>query len=79
MKKEKDKICNICHLTIDENKEFAKLTHYKNKDKVWTEGFYHIQCYSKRLCQDEDNKKLQAIAMDTLLKTRQKLGIGERC
>ena len=75
--KHKDKICGICKLGIDESKEFAKLTHFKKEGIILTEGYYHISCYRERTLGNQQAIKTQAIALDTLMKARQKLGIDE--
>jgi hypothetical protein len=71
--KHKDKICGICKLGIDESKEFAKLTHYVNKDKILTEGYYHIICFQNKMGSSENLNKLQAMASQLLLRANEKI------
>lgn len=44
-----DKICGICNLVIDENKEFIELIQYENKNKVIKRLYYHILCYINKI------------------------------
>lgn len=74
--KGKNKICGICMLGIDDSKEYAELIHYINKKQVKGKDYYHIICYQNRLGNNSNNLKLQSVAMDTLLKAREKLGIN---
>lgn len=53
------KFCNICKLGIDETKEFARFTHFHNKDKIFTEAYYHINCYRERLTGAKKAQELQ--------------------
>jgi hypothetical protein len=75
--KDKTKICGICLLGIDDSKEYAELIHYLNKKKIKGRDYYHIVCYQGRLSQNVNNIKLQSVALDTLIKAREQLGI--RC
>lgn len=77
--KGKDKICGICRLRIDDKKEYAELIHYEKKDKIKGKDYYHIQCYQNRILGNNNIMKTQALAMQTLLDAREKLGLNERC
>lgn len=53
----KDKICNICKLAIDTDKDFAKFHHMKNDTEIRSKAYYHIECFRKRLNGDDEVKK----------------------
>ena len=67
MKKEEVKICNLCKLGIDETKEFARFTHFKNKKEILSEAYHHINCFRDRML---GTKELQKFA-------KQQAGIPE--
>jgi hypothetical protein len=73
MEKDKIKMCGICKLGIDESKEFAKVTHYKKKDKLIAECYYHINCYQQRINPSYDINKINAMASQILLKANDKI------
>jgi len=75
--KGKDKICGICLLGIDESKEYAELIHYLNKKNIKGRDYYHINCYQNRVLGNKDMLKLGALASQTLIDAREKLGL--RC
>lgn len=66
-------MCGICKLGIDENKEFAMFTHYKNKKSKLTESYYHIECFRNKIL----GKDLEKEARGILNFAKEKLGIPE--
>jgi len=73
MSKDEPKICGICKFGIDESKEFARVTHFKNKTEILTEIFYHINCYRERLLGAGYQAKVAARAMDILNKVQERV------
>lgn len=72
--KSKDKICGICHLVIDDSKQYAQFTHYINKDKILDTAYYHINCYQDKLTGANGLTKIQAMAAQVLNNINQKVG-----
>lgn len=72
-----DKVCNICKLVIDESKEFARFTHFKNKKEVLSEAYYHINCFRERMLGSAENRKIQKDAKQIIDFAKQRLGISE--
>lgn len=79
MKKQKDenKICNICKLIIDKEKEFIIVTHMSNKDKKASEGFYHVNCFRERISGGEKLRSLQNQAQSIFNFAKKQLGMKE--
>jgi hypothetical protein len=75
-KKEENKICNICHTGIDESKEFVRNTHFKNKDNIASEGFYHVQCFREKVLGIGELQKIQGQTMKMLNFVKDKLGMN---
>ena len=67
------KICNVCRLGIDETKEFARVTHFKKKEVKLSEGYYHIECYRRKVL----GKDLEKEARGILNFAKEQLGIPE--
>ena len=75
MKMVQGKICGICKFGIDESKEFARFTHFKKKESVLSESFYHINCFRERLLGSRELRKLQGEASKIMQFAKQNLGM----
>lgn len=75
--KSKTKICNVCHLGIDESKEFVRNTHFKDKGEIFSEGYYHIECFRSRVLGKGQLEKIQGQANRLLNFAKEKLGMEE--
>jgi hypothetical protein len=74
LKMSKNLKCSICHLPIDPDKEFAKLTQYiKVGKKLKEPSYFHIQCYRDRLRGSKGLAILQTKAMGLLNKIGENL------
>ena len=67
MTKEKEtkkevKMCLICKMGINPDNEFAEFIHYKKEGEVFTNGYYHVQCFRDRLNGGKALRALQAKA-----------------
>ncbi len=71
------KICGICHLGIDETKEFVKNTQFKNKDEIFSEGYYHLNCFREKLSGAGKLNALQNQANKLLHFAQEKMGMTE--
>ena len=73
----KSKICNICHLGIDETKEFVRNTHFKNSKAILSEGFYHLNCFREKVLGVGQLKKIQNQATKLMQFAKEKMGMEE--
>lgn len=75
--KMKDKICLICKLAIDMDKEFCKFEHYEKKDVIRSKAYHHVNCFRDKVLL---NKAMEQKAFKLMEKTNQMLNqvIGER-
>ena len=73
----KDKICNICSLKIDESKPFAIFTEMSNAKVKKSEGYYHIECFRERLSGGTALKNIHAQANAILSFAKKRLGMED--
>lgn len=64
--KNKDKVCMICHTVIDNNKEFCEFIHFEKKEKIKSEGYYHVNCFRDRLKGTQEQQAVTHKAMEIL-------------
>lgn len=57
MKTKEKKICRICKLPINDEKEYAEFIHWWNKKKAKSKAYYHIVCFRDRVL----NKEIQEV------------------
>ena len=73
----KPKICNICHLGIDETKEFVRNTHFKNLKEIFSEGYYHLNCFREKVLGIGQLKNIQNHANKLMQFAKDKMGMTE--
>ncbi len=71
------KICNICHLGIDETKGFVRNTHFKNLKEILSEGYYHLNCFREKVLGIGQLNKIQNQANKLLHFAQEKMGMTE--
>ena len=71
----KSKICNICHLGIDETKGFVRNTHFKNKKEIFSEGYYHLNCFREKVLGVGQLKNIQNQASKLMHFAKDKMGM----
>lgn len=65
----KNKTCMICKTPIEvEEQEYVEVKHYKKKDKLLSNGFYHINCFRDRINSSDSQKMMTMKAMNFLTK-----------
>jgi hypothetical protein len=73
----KDKICNICKLSIDTSKEFAKFHHMANDTIIKSKAYYHINCFRERILGRRDEMELKKEAMSFIKGAKKMIGMPE--
>lgn len=63
-----EKICGICHTSIDDSKEYCEFIHLEKKDKVKSKGYYHVKCFRDRIKGTELQNAVAGKAMEILEK-----------
>jgi len=76
-KNKEQKICNVCHLGIDETKGFARFTHFKDKDNILSEAFYHVPCFREKMLGKGELDKLKKQADEMYGFVKKTLGMPE--
>jgi hypothetical protein len=64
----KHKICSICKITIDVDKEYCEFKHYINRENIKSKAYYHVECFRNRLNNSYATNQVQLKAMDILNK-----------
>jgi hypothetical protein len=74
----KNKICFICKMTINMDKEeFVEVKYYEKRDKIKSKGYYHLKCFRDRLNNAQGMNRLQREALDFVRKAKKKVGIED--
>jgi len=74
----KNKICFICKMTIDLDKEeFVEVKHYEKKDIIKSKGYYHLKCFRDRLNNAGSMGKIHREALDFIKKAKRKAGMED--
>ena len=74
----KNKICLICHTAIDTDNEYCEFKHYKCKDTIKSKGYYHVECFRKRLSGSDTQEKLAKQGFALIKLAKEKMGIEEK-
>ena len=73
----KNKICFICHLTIDTEKPYCKFIHYQDRGDIQSKAYYHVECFRDRMLVNKKANIGLAKAMSFLDKAKEKLGMPD--
>lgn len=68
--------CNLCHLSIDTDEEFAEFTHYHKRGEKRSSAFYHVKCFRDRINVSEKANKELSKASSILDKASKALGLN---
>jgi hypothetical protein len=74
----KDKICLICHTTINTDDEYCEFKHYKRKEEIKSKAYYHINCFRRRLQGPDNANKLMEETMSLVKAAKEKMGIEDK-
>jgi hypothetical protein len=61
----KAKICGICKMGIDTERDYIKVGQYREGD-LWAKAYYHIECFKNKITTRLGTQKLQEKCMDVL-------------
>jgi len=75
-KKKNLKICGLCNNQIADNDNYVRITDYF-AGKFHSEGFYHTNCYIKRISGGERNNKMMQMAAGLLGRAKKMMDNAE--
>lgn len=74
----KNKTCMICKLGIEiPGQQYVKVEHNSESDELLSKGFYHIDCFRRRLNGSEKQEQLQKEAFSFIRGAKKLVGIKD--